>query len=253
MKSMTPALLKSLAVRTAVAAAAVAACSAASAQTAAFTFNPSAVGLNGSTFTATNLIISDFATITTTATGFTEHGYLNIVNSQNGGATVVPGGLGSTYGLYVEFNATGVGTFDSGSFSQLTYTFYGYNGSGTFSSTSAPTPTVMLGTGTLNAAAPSSYDTSPGGLTSAGANLYFTPSATAAGFFQSPSPFYTMAASSFVNFGGEFVATATGATVTNGGGSINFLATPVPEPETYALLLAGLGAIGFVARRRQSR
>ena len=26
----------------------------------------------------------------------------------------------------------------------------------------------------------------------------------------------------------------------------------VPEPETYAMLLAGLGLIGFSARRRQS-
>lgn len=28
--------------------------------------------------------------------------------------------------------------------------------------------------------------------------------------------------------------------------------TPVPEPETYAMLLAGLGVVGFVARRRKS-
>lgn len=29
--------------------------------------------------------------------------------------------------------------------------------------------------------------------------------------------------------------------------------TAVPEPETYAMMLAGLGAVGFVARRRKSR
>ena len=33
----------------------------------------------------------------------------------------------------------------------------------------------------------------------------------------------------------------------------NYSITPVPEPETYALLLAGLGAVGFVARRRRNK
>jgi hypothetical protein len=46
--------------------------------------------------------------------------------------------------------------------------------------------------------------------------------------------------------------TVVGATASYGG---NIVATPVsavPEPETYAMLLAGLGAVGFVARRRRS-
>jgi hypothetical protein len=42
--------------------------------------------------------------------------------------------------------------------------------------------------------------------------------------------------------------------LTNYGGSIKVVAAPVPsvpEPGTYALLLAGLGAVGFMVRRRQ--
>jgi hypothetical protein len=36
--------------------------------------------------------------------------------------------------------------------------------------------------------------------------------------------------------------------------STNYIeVTPVPEPETYAMLLAGLGLLGFVARRRRQR
>jgi len=31
---------------------------------------------------------------------------------------------------------------------------------------------------------------------------------------------------------------------------LSFVTTPVPEAETYAMMLAGLGLIGFVVRRR---
>lgn len=37
------------------------------------------------------------------------------------------------------------------------------------------------------------------------------------------------------------------------GGSASFVTTPIPEPEIYAMMLAGLGLMGFVASRRKSR
>ncbi|MBV8036705.1 FxDxF family PEP-CTERM protein [Roseateles sp.] len=36
-------------------------------------------------------------------------------------------------------------------------------------------------------------------------------------------------------------------------GSLNIQAQPVPEPESYALMLLGLAAVGAIARRRSSR
>jgi hypothetical protein len=40
-------------------------------------------------------------------------------------------------------------------------------------------------------------------------------------------------------------------TSTYSGGEIRGLLVPVPEPETYALMLAGLGVLGWAARRKQ--
>lgn len=34
---------------------------------------------------------------------------------------------------------------------------------------------------------------------------------------------------------------------------VTLVAAPVPEPETYAMMAAGLGIVGFVARRRRTR
>lgn len=42
-----------------------------------------------------------------------------------------------------------------------------------------------------------------------------------------------------------------GSTAQMGQYSVALQALPVPEPETYAMLLAGLGLIGFMARRRK--
>lgn len=37
------------------------------------------------------------------------------------------------------------------------------------------------------------------------------------------------------------------------GGPRGPITSPVPEPETYAMMLAGLGVLGFIARRRRQQ
>ncbi len=41
--------------------------------------------------------------------------------------------------------------------------------------------------------------------------------------------------------------------VDGGGGNATFSLTPIPEPDTYGMLLAGLGLFGFIARRKAKR
>jgi hypothetical protein len=51
----------------------------------------------------------------------------------------------------------------------------------------------------------------------------------------------------------ELTISGTGITGANASYGGNIVATPVPEPETYALMLAGLAAVGFVAARRRNQ
>ncbi len=55
------------------------------------------------------------------------------------------------------------------------------------------------------------------------------------------------------NVAGELITSLRFSSTSNAFEASNFsVTTPVPEPETYALLLAGLGVVGFMARRRKA-
>lgn len=51
---------------------------------------------------------------------------------------------------------------------------------------------------------------------------------------------------------GSYYYKVSGKVVTNGTYSLGSMLTPVPEPETYAMMLAGLVAVGFLAGRRRN-
>jgi len=237
-----------------------------------FTFNPSAVGLAGSSFTGDNLLTSDFSGVTfSDPTHFVDNGFLQVTSVQLGSTTFTPPGLDTAYGLWFRFQATGhltngnVSTLltapASGAFDTLTFTFSGNNGTQSFSATPAGGTCVSGCSGATTLASGSLIG---GGVCSTMMSdpntlaTVFVPNAAATvsfaaasgGFFAAPNPFYTLALTSFTNTISEIVSSGSGFTVTQGGGSINF-ASPIPEPHTYALMLGGLCLIGLLVRRRR--
>jgi hypothetical protein len=241
-----------------------------------FTFTPAGVGLTGAPVTSDNIIVSDFSTVTFTgADTFSDSGLLSITGFQLGGSNVVADGLNGTYSLYFQFTATGhltTGTsatdprtgLTAGVFDTLDYSLIGADGNASFGF-SGNTPTVTPGGPTQTLATGSLVNgnvvTTPanGGtafVPSAAATLSFAVSAGMEPFF-SPIPFPGVAFTAFTNavstvepFG---TGDGSGFRINNGGGNINFAAAPIPEPETYALMLAGLAAVATIARRRTRR
>ena len=71
----------------------------------------------------------------------------------------------------------------------------------------------------------------------------------------SPNGFIETGSLGDFNFTGPLVLTVTGHSAAAGGTFASYSGTmnvsAIPEPETYAMLLAGLGLIGFMARRRK--
>lgn len=245
-----------------VAAALMTACVAASAALPTFTFDPAAVGLNGASITADNILISNYSTVTIDAGGtFTESGYLPITGFQLGGNALTPSGLNTDYGLYLAFTGSGTTTTNDpttslnfGNFTTLTYTLYGYNGTASFGfSGNTPTETaggeVALATGTLISGTVLTVPTG-GDTFSPSANAIMTVSLSEPSFF-SPDPFYSVALTAFSNTPSQVEPFAGGFRIRQGGGSLNF--APVPEPSTTAMMLCGLVAAGFLGYRRQRR
>jgi len=236
-----------------------------------FTLNPSAAGMNGTQFTADNILISDFSSVTfSDATHFTDTGMLQVTSFQLGGSTFTPAGLNASGGYSLWFAFTGTGHLTSGTastlatspsngeFDSLSYTFNGAAGQSTFSIGPGNVPTrsgpasILVAQGSLIAGGVGSTNAGGGNFVpTAAATVSFATAASAGVFFVSPVPFYNVALTAFTNTLSEVAFNGTGFTITQGGGSVNF-ASPVPEPDTYALMLGGLGVLGFLARRRRS-
>ncbi len=124
----------------------------------------------------------------------------------------------------------GSGAHSAGSFTDI-WTF-----------TVAPTDNFFLGAEVLAGNASS-------GVTFSSVNLTGYPGAPV--LFANTTNFFVPLSSTLLA-PGAYTMTVIGNAATTGGfynAAVNF--APIPEPETYAMMLAGLGLMGFVARRRK--
>jgi len=245
------------------------------------TWNPSGAGLStAGAFTFDDVVLNSYLTIDVTGTNFTDTGFLKLSVFLNDGVpTQIPNagftGVGNPpatpYTLYVQFTGTGTQTAGvpaTGSFSTLTYSLLGATGitnftqsaAGTFTPTGGGAP-ITLGTGALLSPGTTTVTIDPvsGLVIGAGITASFIPNTSFPAFFVSPTALTQLIVSAAFTATGTVVTTfpiANGGTrfaVNGGGGNATFSVSAIPEPDTYGMLLAGLGLFGFIARRKAKR
>jgi len=247
-----------------------------------FTFNPSgsSPSLNASAgpFTADRAVVGNFSSIDILSNNpgvnnFTEQGFLPVTAFTLGGTSVgTPVNQAGGYGLYISFTATGsqngplptmIGQTTTGSFSSLTYSLIGVPGqpanfvinpNGTVSVVNNPGAFVLATGSLVNPGGNSLTLTAAGLLPAAQVAANFNPNPSQSGFFVNPSAsMQLLLDAAFTNTSSVISTQALaggGTRVTINGGGGNTTLSAIPEPSTYAMLLAGLGVMGFMMRRR---
>jgi hypothetical protein len=112
-------------------------------------------------------------------------------------------------------------------------------------------------TSTLDAVISSISNSASTGLDITGLSLYSSSNAlVSTGMMKSTGSIDVWTLSTTNLTAGNYYLQVNGSVMSNAAGSFGgaiSMAAPVPEPETYGMMLGGLGLLGFMARRRKAK